>query len=178
MLFDQFSCALCHICAQLDADAISSQPSTFDERGATACERIQHPVVFLGVSQHHLMRNLRNEIAPVFGEMRPARITLVHHPQTIGEDVVVLFPAGQVDIVELARLGCGDTGAQSFQIIFCTFECLRFQNLVEFAQHNITAQCDCLTIDIENIVVVVGSKNRFEVSYTRFEIGDACQSEN
>src|SRR5512144_2895349 len=46
---------------ELDANAVSTQPSAFDQRSSASNKCIKHPIALLGITKHELMRYLRNE---------------------------------------------------------------------------------------------------------------------
>ena len=73
---------------QLDAEHVASEALALDQRGAGARERIDRPLAAPGVAAQQLVRDLRDEVAPVARVVRPRAVAPPDQPQAIGNDVV------------------------------------------------------------------------------------------
>src|SRR5262249_61472958 len=117
---------------QLDPERMAPQAAAFNKRCAKPTERIQNPVAPLGVTPHHLVRNLRYEIAPVAGGMDARIVAPVDGPQAIQIDVNALFPAVEIDVVYSARTNLDEAFYEPLHVVDRALQCLRSGNLIEF----------------------------------------------
>ena len=68
------------------------------------------------------MRNLRNEIAPIPGEVRSRGIPLGQDPEAVGDDFGVLFPPVKIDVVDPRGFDFLDSALKPLQIVTRAFD--------------------------------------------------------
>ncbi len=77
------------------------------------------------------MRDLRNEIAPVFRGVRASALAVRDEPERVGLDVLVFLPAIEVDVVDGARADFRDALDEAVDVITRPIERLSAADLVE-----------------------------------------------
>src|SRR5262249_20050089 len=80
LLLNKCCSFLRNVLTQFYSYSIPSQPFALNQRGSASGKSIKHPISFFRVAQHHLMRNLRNEIPPVPAKMSPGGVSLWYYP--------------------------------------------------------------------------------------------------
>ena len=76
-----------------------TEPPTLDQRRAEPAEEVDDPVARPREAADDLIRDLRHEVAPVVARVRRRPVARAEQPEAVGDQVVVVAPAREVERV-------------------------------------------------------------------------------